>query len=171
MTRTYLIQFFLTASLLLLSGLSAMAGQQRLIDSYKAWKVYVFYENNAQVCYMASQPVDEKGDYTKRGEPFVLITDRPKDGTRDVFSYVAGYTYKAGSEAKAIVDGKEFPLYTQDNTAWGPDSETDKNLAKAIREGSTLIIKGVSSRGTQTTDKVSLSGSASAYKRMKALCR
>ena len=148
----------------------AHAGEPRLLGDYGAWEAYVFFENGQKVCYMASQPTKAEGDYTKRGDPFALITHRPADDTRDVFSYITGYNYKTGSEAKAIIDGKEFVLYTQDETAWGPDPETDTKLADAIKNGSKLVIKGISSRGTHTTDTYSLSGSSKAYKKISQEC-
>ena len=147
------------------------AGQPRLMASHGAWEVYVFFEDNNKVCYMASQPKASEGNYSRRGEIFALITNRPADTTRDVFSYITGYTYKAGSEAAVVIDGKEFTLFTQDETAWTPDSETDSKLARAIRDGSKMVVKGTSTRGTLTTDTFSLSGSSKAYERMNEECR
>ena len=149
----------------------ALAGQPRLMATYSDWEVYVFFEDNNKVCYMASQPKLKEGKYTKRGEPFALITHRPADNTRDVFSYITGYSYKAASEANVRIDEQEFVLFTQDDTAWGPDVETDRRLARAIREGSKMVVKGVSSRGTETTDTFSLAGSGKAYERMSEECR
>ena len=120
---------------------------------------------------MATQPKKKEGNYTKRGEPFALITHRPSDNTRNVFSYITGYTYKAGSQAKATVDDKNFILFTQDDTAWGPDADTDRALANAIKDGKSLIITGESSRGTKTKDTISLKGSSKAYKRISKECR
>lgn len=150
---------------------SAQAGQPRLISSHGDWEVYVFFEGKNKVCYIASQPQLQEGNYTKRGEPFALITHRPSENTRDVFSYIAGYTYKSGSEAYVTVDGQEFTLFTQDETAWGPDTQTDKKLAKAIQNGNKMVIKGTSTRGTLTTDTFSLKGSTKAYQVMSQECR
>ena len=150
--------------------LQALAGQPRLMATYGDWEVYVFYEGNNKVCYMASHPKLQQGNYTKRGDPFALITNRPAENTRDVFSYITGYTYKAGSESVVSIDGDEYALFTQDETAWAPDSETDRRLAKAIREGAKMVVTGTSARGTLTTDTFSLSGSSKAYDRMTDEC-
>ena len=80
----------------------AYAGEPRLMATYGDWEAYVFTENGHKVCYMSSQPKKKQGNYTKRGEPFALITHRPANNTRDVFSYITGYTYK--SESKATVN-------------------------------------------------------------------
>ncbi len=151
--------------------LQASAGQPRLMATHGDWEVYVFFEDNNKVCYMASQPKLKEGNYSKRDEPFALITHRPAENTRDVFSYITGYTYKAGSEANVNIDGTDYALFTQDATAWAPDVETDKKLAQAMRDGSKMVVTGTSTRGTFTTDTFSLSGSSKAYERLNAECR
>jgi invasion protein IalB len=170
MCRSRLVFSVLLSGLIFVSA-HAQAGEPRLMGSYGDWEAYTFFEAGNKVCYMASQPKAKEGNYTKRGEPFVLITHRPADSTRNVFSYITGYSYKSGSEATATIDGKDYVLYTQDETAWGPDAETDKRLADAIKNGSKMSIKGVSSRGTKTTDTFSLKGSSKAYKRISDECR
>ena len=168
MKKSYLTVLALCVFLL---PVQALAGQPRLMATHGDWEVYVFFEGKNKVCYMASQPKDKQGNYTKRGDPFALITHRPAENTRDVFSYITGYTYKAGSEAVVEVDGDTIPLFTQDETAWAPDAETDRRIAKLVRDGSKMVVKGTSSRGTLTTDTFSLKGSSKAYERMSSECR
>lgn len=156
---------------LCVAPVSAFAGQPRLMATHGDWEVYVFFEDGNKVCYMASQPKLQQGDYTKRGDAFALITYRPAENTKDVFSYIAGYTYKTGSEATVTIDGADYVLFTQDETAWAPDSETDLKLARAIRDGSKMVVKGTSSRGTLTTDTFSLKGSGKAYELVSRECR
>ncbi len=149
---------------------SAHAGQPRLIGTYGDWLAYMFVENGDKVCYMASKPTKEEGNYSRRGDVFALVTHRPSEDTRDVFSYVAGYTYKPGSDVTVQANGETFELFTQDDRAWTSDAESDEKLVDAIRKGSRMVVKGVSSRGTNTTDTISLKGSSSAYKRITEEC-
>lgn len=143
----------------------------RLAGAYEAWEAYVFTEDGKKVCYMVSQPGNKEGDYTKRGDPFALITHRPGDNTRNVFSYITGYTYKPGSEAVLTIDDKKFALFTKDKTAWAPDAETDNKIVEALKAGSSMTVVGTSSRGTVTTDTFSLKGSGKAYERISKECR
>jgi hypothetical protein len=159
----------LTALVLSLAS-PALAGEQRLMDAFDAWEAYVFTENGSKVCYMASQPGNAQGNYTKRGDSFALITHRPADNTRNVFSYIAGYPYKAGSEVKLKIDDQVFNLFTQDETAWAPDAETDSKIAAAIKSGSSMVVTGTSSKGTVTTDTYSLKGSVKAYEKITDEC-
>jgi invasion protein IalB len=148
----------------------AVAGEPRLMGVYGDWDAYVFIENGNKVCYMASQPQKDEGKYSKRGEIYALITHRPSEGTRNVFSYIAGYSYKTGSDATISIGDQTFKLFTQDDTAWAPDADTDKKITDAVRSGSSMIVKGSSSRGTATKDTFSLKGSGEAYDRISKEC-
>lgn len=149
---------------------SATAAQPQQIGKFGDWTSYVLMERGNKVCYMVSKPKKAQGKYTNRGEVFALITHRPSENTKDVFSYITGYTYKQGSDATVTIDGKKFVLFTQDDTAWAPDAAADSKLAKAIRLGSRMSVKGTSTRGTLTTDTYSLKGSGSAYKAITKEC-
>jgi invasion protein IalB len=148
----------------------AQNGEPRLLAKYGDWSAYMFIENGSKVCYMISQPKTAQGNYSKRGKIYALVTHRPAEGSRDVFSYITGYNYKAGADANLDVDGTAYTLFTQDETAWAPDAESDRAVAKAIRDGSRMVVKGTSSRGTETTDTFSLKGSSKAYQRISDEC-
>lgn len=149
---------------------SAQAGEPRPIATHGEWSAYVFEENGGKVCYMAAQPKTEKGDYQRRGEVFAHITHRPANGAKDVFSYLAGYGYKKDSRVTLKIDGRSFDLFTDGETAWADDSDTDSAIARAIRAGSRMVVTGTSSRGTLTTDTFSLKGSSKAYESISREC-
>lgn len=164
---------FLFASVLLFSlGIStaAQASEPRLIATYEDWRAYMFVEGGNKVCYMASQPKLDEGDYTSRGKIFALITHRPGEGTKDVFSYITGYPYKDGSDVSITIDQTRFTLFTQDDTAWAADEAADRQLVQSIRQGVNMVVKGTSKRGTLTTDTFSLRGSGKAYETISKEC-
>lgn len=144
--------------------------EPRLIATHGDWAAYVMLENGGKVCYMASTPKKAQGNYTRRGQVFMLITHRPGEGTRDVFSYITGYPYKPGSDATIKVGSERFTLLTQDEMAWTPGAEEDSKLVAVLRRGSTAVVTGTSSRGTLTTDTYSLSGSSAAYDEITKEC-
>ncbi len=156
--------------LTLIPSSGAFAADIELLGNSGDWSAYTFIENGNRVCYMASQPIKAEGNYTSRGDIFALVTHRPAEGTKNVFSYIAGYSYKPGSDVTVTAGDKKFILFTQDDTAWTADAETDEAIADAIRKGSNMIVKGTSSRGTQTTDTFSLKGSGSAHKLISQKC-
>ncbi len=140
------------------------------INEYGDWSAYVFAEGGNKVCYMVSQPKSHQGDYTKRGDIFALVTHRPADNSKNVFSYIAGYTYQQDSEVTVNIGNQNFALFTQGESAWTPDQATDNKLAAAIKRGNSIVVKGVSSRGTKTTDTFGLKGSSAAYKAISDAC-
>ena len=164
----WLFLFAFCATGVAVSSASAATPQQ--VGKFGDWTAYVLMERGNKVCYMVSKPVKAQGKYTNRGEIFALITHRPSENTKDVFSYITGYTYKPGSDATVTIDGKRYVLFTQDDTAWAPDANSDSQLAKAIQAGSRMVVRGTSSRGTLTTDTYSLKGSGAAYKSISKEC-
>jgi invasion protein IalB len=167
--RFWLVGFALLAGVVLCAG-TVQASDPKLIATHGKWSAYSFTENGNKVCYMVSVPTKDEGNYSRRGQIYALITHRPAEGTRNVFSYIAGYTYKPGSDVTLRVDGQTFTLFTQDDTAWAPDAATDEKIAAALRKGSSLVVRGTSSRGTLTTDTFSLSGSGAAHDAITREC-
>lgn len=149
---------------------TAQASKPRLLGTFGDWRAYVFTENGSKVCYMAAEPKTHVGNYTSRGKIFSLVTHRPAEKTRDVFSYITGYPYKAGSEVSINANGRTYKLFTQDETAWAADAAADRVLVTSIREGSKMVVKGTSKRGTLTTDTFNLSGSGKAYSTISKEC-
>lgn len=141
-------------------------------DDRPCWQTYTMEEDSGgKVCYMTARPEKSEGDYKKRGDVVALITHRPAEGTRNVFSFMAGYSYKKASDVQVDVDGSKFKLFTQNDMAWAADSSTDVALAEAIQKGSKMTITGISSRGTKTVDVFSLKGSTKAHETISADCQ
>jgi invasion protein IalB len=154
---------------LLLAG-AAQAQDIKSLGQFEDWRAFTFQEDGNKVCYMASQPQKEEGDYTQRGEVYAMVTHRPAQGTQNVVSFVIGYPFKEDSRVNVSIDGKGFTLFTHKDTAWAPDKETDRALVQAMRAGRTMIVKGVSTRDTETTDTYSLLGFTAAHNTIDKAC-
>ena len=134
------------------------------------WHTFFYMENDNRVCFMASQPLREEGNYTQRGEVYVHITHRPADGSRDVVSFTTGYTYQSESIADVRIGNDNFRLFTHQDTAWAPDEETDRALVQAMRGGANMVVSGTSSRGTDTSDTYTLMGFTAAHNELLEAC-
>ncbi len=168
-----MIKSFAVFALLLLASftpVSASASEPTMIGEFGQWSAYVFEENGGKVCYMAAKPDKSEGKYSKRGEVAALITHRPGEGTKNVFSYMSGYGYKKGSNVDVAVDDKKFSLFTQNDMAWAADAAADTSITEALKKGSKMVVKGVSGKGTNTTDTFSLTGSTKAYDAITTAC-
>lgn len=157
----------LSLAIMVLSALPAAA--QSLDRTYGAWNVFTMTQNGQKVCYMASYPRSQKGNYNKRGEPYVLVTHRGP--SIDEVSVSSGYPYKVDSDVTVNIDGKVYKLFTKDDLAWAPDQSSDAKLVKSMKKGMNMEVRGNSRLGTYSKDKYSLSGFTKAHKRMKQLCK
>lgn len=148
----------------------AFADEPKLISTHGDWTAYTFKENGGTVCYMASQPKKSEGAYKKRDQVFALITHRPSENTKNVFSFISGYTYKPGASVTLQLDDKTYTLFTNKDMAWAKDADTDNKITEAMRKGSKMVIKGESARGTKTVDNFSLKGSGGAHEAIGKAC-
>jgi len=136
------------------------------------WLAYSQKENGNLACIMSGEPKKSAGKYTKRGQVYLIISHRPSEQRYNEISFQAGYTLKKDSSVVATIDGKKkFSLQSNKGHAWTIDADTDEAMIKALRAGTTLVIKGVSSRGTKTTDTFSLKGFTAAVKSINKTCK
>ena len=112
------------------------------LGEYGDWTAYSYKEGKNLVCYMASTPKKDEGNY-KKGSNVVV---------------------KIGTTAFNN-------LFTNGDNAWAPDTSTDKKLVEAMKRGQRMIVEGTSSRGTKTKDTYSLAGFSNAYKAISAKCK
>ena len=158
-----------------LSWLALTAGAQaqeaKLLASQGVWEAYQESEGGKPVCYLGSLAKKATGKYKKRGDTYVLITHRPAEKSANVVSVKAGYTYQENSEVEIIIGAEKFKLFTDAGHAFAYDQKTDGRLVKAMVRGARMVIKGTSSRGTETTDSYSLKGFTAAYKAINKACK
>jgi len=173
-TRPILLRFVLILAFAAVASVSALdqaaaQGIKRLGD-FDDWSSFQFTENGNKACYMASQPKKAEGNYKKRGDVYAIVTHRPGEKLRDEVSILAGYSYKKDSEVQVAIGKAKFALFTQEDGAWAKDKKSDTTLVKAMIKGSTMVVKGTSTRGTKTTDTFSLKGFTKAYEAIGKAC-
>ncbi len=140
------------------------------LGKHRDWDAFTFMEDGAIACYIASRPTKEEGQYSARGDVYLLVTHRTGDNTRDVVSIVTGYTYKEDSVTEAQVGSSTFSLFTVGDTAFSRNEEDDQRLVAAMKAGIEMSIRGTSARGTETLDTYSLRGFTAAYNEASAAC-
>ncbi len=145
-------------------------GNGVLVGNYGAWSVYTFLEEGKKVCFMSGQPRKKEGNYKKRGDVFFFVTYWSGEGNKNVVSVSNGYSFKEGSAVTVSVGRKKFTLFTRDEMAWTENQKEDNALVSLIKKKSSLIVRGISSRGTKTKDTYSLKGSTAAWRAMNKEC-
>lgn len=160
-------------SLIFLSLSATSASAQNFIKEFKAWGVFSIVQDGDKVCYITSTPTKKKGNYRKRGEPYMLVTYRPS-GVSEV-SINSGYPFKSGSDVAVRIDNRHnYSFFTSKETpemAWAKDSKTDKEIIGKLKAGGALTAKGYSRLGTYSLDTYSLAGFTAAYEEMIDSCK
>jgi hypothetical protein len=142
----------------------------KLLGTFDNWTAYSYEESGQKVCYMSSKAKKSVPKNKPRGDTYILITHRPAEKSFNVFSVTAGYTYKKGAPVTLKVGHHPFKLFTEADTAWASDEKTDRAIASAIRGARSMVVKGTSERGTETTDDYSLAGSDDAFEAIDKAC-
>jgi hypothetical protein len=142
----------------------------KLVSSHRDWSVYEVTDSRGRICYVASEPVRQAGNYSRRDPPAVLVARLPGTTPSEEVSVQPGYAYRKGSTVEVKVDGREYELFTDGDHAWTRKSEEDRALIGSMKGGSTMTVKGTSMRDTYSLDTYSLSGFTAAYEAMRGAC-
>lgn len=134
------------------------------------WSAFKTTEEGKDVCYIGAVPSKSEGDYSSRGDTFMLVTHRPAIGELNVVSIRAGYKYKENSDVTVSIDQQDHIMFALGEMAWTKNVDEDRTLVINMRKGHKMIIHGTSWRGTLTTDTYSLKGFTRAYKTSLAAC-
>ena len=157
--RTLLLPALCCASLLLAPHAAPAQTLPEQLAENGAWKAYTYVENGSTVCYMYTEPAKEEGNYTRRGEPNVMVTRRKASRTTEEVSVTSGYPYRKDKPVRVEIDGNafEFDLIHEEH-AWASDAGADAKLVKAMIRGAKMTVRGVSQKGTYSLDSYSLMG-------------
>jgi hypothetical protein len=152
-------------------AVSAVAAPPKEVANNGKWRGYTFDENGKTGCYMLTQPEKNEGNYTQRGPIYLFVTHRPAMKIFDEVTIDTGYTFEKDSTVKVTIGNRDFTMVTDAGRAWVESAATDKQLVDAMKRGSSMTVRGVSNRGTRTTDVYSLSGFSATYKAVANVCK
>lgn len=144
-----------------------------LLAQFGAWGAYTASPGDKKICFAIAKPTtaETKPPNRPRNPPYMFITSRPADKVANEVSIEIGYPFKTGSEASAQVGTTTFALYTQGDGAWIKNKAEEAHMVDTMRQGDTAVVKGESSRGTETTDTYSLKGLSEALDRIAKECQ
>lgn len=158
------------SALLTPTGARAQDEEPQQIDKFDHWIAFTYQQGPARVCFMASTPTKADKKVKDRGNIFTTVTHRPANNALDEVSFSAGYSFQSDSEVKVSIDKKSFKLFTEDDTAWANDAETDKAIVNAMIRGNTMVVVGQPEDGKATHDTFSLKGFTKAYRAISKAC-
>ena len=152
---------------------AAGGAQPKLLGQYGLWGAYTASPSGKKVCFVLAKPSSSETNPPNRprNPVYMFISTRPADKVTNEISVVIGYPFKAGTEAAAQIGGTSFALYTQQDGAWIKNATEEAKMVDAMRGGDSAVIKGVSAKGTQSTDTFSLKGVSQALDRTAQECK
>ena len=174
MTPTLRRTFLTAIGIAIACGAAAMAqpAGSTLLGNFEAWEAYKGNDNGrGAVCYVVSQPQPKEPATAKRDAVYFLITSWPGQKVTNEPSVIIGYAFKEHSEATVQVGSDKFQFFTKDDGAWLASREDEQKLITALRSASELTVKGMSKRGTLTTDTYSLKGISAALDKAVEGCK
>jgi invasion protein IalB len=154
---------------------AAVAGSDEptLIGQFGAWGAYVASPGGKKVCFVLAKPSSMKTDPPNRPRDpaYAFIATRPAENVNNEVSIMIGYPLKSGSEGSLEVSGNRYAMYTQGDGLWIKNAAEEEKMVDALRKGADVTIKGLSSRGTESTDVYSLKGLSQALDRAAQDCK
>jgi invasion protein IalB len=144
-----------------------------LIGQYGTWGAYTATPNGKRVCFALAKPTASKTNPPNRPRDpaYAFVSTRPGEKVVNEVSVMIGYTLKPGSESTFEVGGAAYAMYTQGDGLWIKNAAEEEQMVQAMRRSADAVVKGVSAKGTETTDTFSLKGLAQALDRIAQDCK
>src|ERR1700726_1967545 len=144
-----------------------------LIGQFGTWGAYTATPNGKKVCFALAKPASSKTNPPNRPRDpaYAVVSTRPAEKVTNEVSVMIGYTLKPGSEWTLEVGGASYAMYTQGDGLWIKNAAEEERMVDAMRKAADATVKGVSAKGTETTDTFSLKGLAQALEKLSQDCK
>ena len=152
---------------------AAGGAEPTLVGQFGTWGAYTATPNGKKVCFALAKPSSSKTNPANRPRDpaYAFVSTRPAEKVTNEVSIMIGYTLKPGSESTLEVGGASYSMYTQGDGLWIKNAAEEERMVDAMRKSADVTVKGVSAKGTETTDTFSLKGLAQALERLAQDCR
>jgi len=152
---------------------AAGGAEPTLVGQYGSWGAYTASPNGKKVCFALAKPSSSKTNPPNRPRDpaYAFVSTRPAEKVVNEVSIMIGYTLKPGSESTLEVGGGSYAMYTQGDGLWIKNAAEEERMVEAMRKAPDLTVKGVSAKGTETTDTFSLKGLSQALDRLAHDCK
>jgi hypothetical protein len=154
---------------------AAVAGnaEPTLIGQFGTWGAYTATPNGKKVCFALVKPSSSKTNPPNRPRDpaYAFVSTRPAEKVTNEVSIMIGYTLKPGSESTLEVGGASYAMYTQGDGLWIKNAAEEERMVEAMRKASDVVVKGVSAKGTETTDTFSMKGLSQALDKLSQDCK
>jgi len=152
---------------------AAGGAEPTLIGQFGTWGAYTATPNGKKVCFALAKPSSSKTNPPNRPRDpaYAFVSSRPAEKVVNEVSIMIGYALKPGSESTLEVGGGSYAMYTQGDGLWIKNAAEEERMVEAMRKSADVVVKGVSAKGTETTDTFSLKGLSQALDRLAQDCK
>ena len=146
-------------------------GAAENLGTFRAWTAWKGADASGVICYISASPQSSQPTNVNRDPIHFLVIHRKGANVRNEVQTIIGYPFNtSNANASATIDGKAYPMVTEGTAAWLASAGDEGGFVAALKAGTTLIVKGTSQRGTNTTDTYSLSGVTAAMAAIDTAC-
>src|SRR6516165_6727432 len=151
----------------------AGGAEPALIGQFGTWGAYAATPNGKKVCFALAKPASSKTNPPNRPRDpaYAFVSTRPSEKVVNEVSIMIGYALKPGSESTLEVAGASYAMYGQGDGLWIKNAAEEERMVDAMRKAADATVKGISAKGTETTDIFSLKGLSQALDRLAQDCR
>lgn len=152
---------------------AAGGAEPSLIGQFGTWGAYVANPGGKKVCFALAKPSSSKTNPPNRPRDpaYAFISSRPSEKVTNEVSIMIGYQLKPGADSTLEVGSARYTMYAQGDGLWIKNAAEEDAMVAALRKGSDVTVKGVSAKGTESSDTFSLKGLAQALDRLAKDCR
>lgn len=152
---------------------AAGGAEPALLGQYGTWGAYSATPGGKRVCFALAKPSSSKTNPPNRPRDpaYAFVSTRPAEKVINEVSIMIGYQLKPGSESSLEVGGASYAMYTQGDGLWIKNAAEEERMVDAMRKAADVTVKGMSAKGTETTDTFSLKGLSQALDRIAQDCR
>jgi hypothetical protein len=155
------------------AAIVAGGAQPKLLGQYGTWGAYAASQGGKKLCFAIAKPTSSETNPPNRPRNpiYMFISSRPADKVTNEVSIVVGYPFKPGSDAGVQIGSTSFALYTQQDGAWIKNAAEEAHMIDLMRTADTGVVRGVSVKGTQSTDTYTFKGISQALERTAQECK
>ena len=166
--------FFVAVTALSLGSAGSAHAQDRsdeILGSFRDWTAYRITRGDEVFCFATSGPKQSSPKNVKRSRIAFMVTIWPARSIAGEPSIEIGYPFRKSSKPTVTIKNRQFEMFVDNETAWLSDHSQEKALIDEMKDNVTMVVKGISQRGTKTTDNFSLLGFSNALTKAEAACK
>ena len=149
----------------------ALAQAPSPVGQFTDWGAYVVQGGGGKTCYVISTPKQMEPSTLRHGDIYFTVSNRPAENVQGEVMFLAGYSFQDGSPVILDIDGRQFRMFTRNDSAWVEDLNEQSQVVAAMRAGRSMTVSATSGRGNPTRYAFSLSGVTASLNKITEECR